>query len=722
MMLADERTLEVLEFAVVRDRIVGATQTERGRAYGAALLPTADFEDVRREQARVAAARARVESADLHVLAAVETEPLTAAAAQGRVLAARELRLLGEAVAAAAAASRAVREDETLRGATQGYEPVDDVRRAISDAIDDRDAIRDRASAALGRIRKHLRQAENESRDRVAAILRSPKYANIIQDAVVTIRDGRFVVPIKAEFAGEFAGIVHDTSTSGRTLFVEPLAALEANNRVRTLYIEEQREIERILAELSRLVGTRAASIERNVEILAVLDLLVAKARVAQAMDAVAPLLDDSPVLEIENGRHPLLGERAVAQSLSIGEDTRLLVISGPNMGGKTVTLKMVGLFVAMTYAGMQVPAREGSRIGRFERLFADIGDDQSIAANTSTFSAHLDRLREMLALAGERTLFLVDEIGAGTEPSAGAALARAILERLLAVRARGIVTTHATELKLFAHAADGAQNASVRFDTQTFVPAYQLDVGIPGQSLSLPLARSRGIESDVITRAEELLEEREREYEQALEQLATRSAQLQAQLEAAERERGVGEEERAVLRREHGALEAERTRFAQHAEARLQQALRDFLRELESRSQEQRSKRARVTPAQNAALTRTLEEMRRELGLAPEEPRQARSVKLDLLLSGTQLQPRSARVELDVRGKRYTEAEPIVDRWIDDALLAGHSPLRLIHGKGTGMLGRGLQAFLRDHPAVASIRYGTEEEGSNGVTIIELR
>ncbi len=722
MGFADERTLEVLEFPAVRDRVVAATATERGRAYATALLPTPDFARVRREQSRTAAARSLLESADLYILPAIETEPLTTAAAQGRVLSAHELRQLGDAVGAAAAAHRAVREDDILRELTHGYEPLDALRRGISDAIDERDAIRDRASAALARIRKSRRQAEEESRERVASILRAPKYANVIQDAVVTIRDGRFVIPIKAEFAGEFAGIVHDTSASGRTLFVEPLAAIEANNRVRTLHIEELREIERILTELSRSAGDRAPAIEGNVEILALLDVLIAKARVARAMEAVPPELDEAAMLEIEDGRHPLLGDRAVAQSLAIGEDPRLLVISGPNMGGKTVSLKTVGLFVAMAYAGMQIPARHGSRIGRFECLFADIGDEQSIAANASSFSGHLDRLREMLALAGERTLFLVDEIGAGTEPSAGAALARAMLERLLAARARGVVTTHSTELKLFAHGAEGARNASVRFDPQTFEPTYHLDLGTPGQSLSLSLARSRGIDAEVVSRAEQLLEEGEREYEEALEQLAARSAQLQAQLEEAERERRAGQEERAALLRERGALDAERARFVQRAEERMQQALRDFARELESRSREPRQKGPRVTPAQSAALTRTLEEMRRELGLAAEEQQQKRTVKLDLPLSGVHVQPRSPSVELDVRGKRYVEAEPIVDRWIDDALLAGHSPLRLIHGKGSGMLGRGLQAFLRDHPAVASIRYGTEEEGSSGVTIIELR
>lgn len=733
MPFADERTLEALEFAAVRDRVVAQTTTERGRAYAAALQPEPDFARVALAQARTAAARELVASADLHAPAAVETEPLTVAAAQGRTLAARDLRLVGEAIAAAATAARAVREDPVLRAVTAPYTPIDEVRRAIGDAIDERDAVLDRASPALGRIRRSLRQAEAESRERVTALLRAPKYAKAIQDAVVTIREGRFVVPIKAEFAGEFPGIVHDTSASGQTLFVEPLATLEANNRVRTLRIEAEREVDRILAALSRLVGERASAIDANVEVLAQIDVLVAKARVAEAMRAVAPALDDAASLAIERGRHPLLGERAVAQTLELDDDARLIVVSGPNMGGKTVSLKMAGLFVAMAYAGLQLPAAQGTRVGRFETLVADIGDEQSIAENASTFSAHLDRMQGILAAAGPRTLYLVDEIGAGTEPSAGAALARAMLEALLAARSRGIVTTHATELKLFAHETPGAVNASVRFDPQTFSPTYELDVGSPGQSFSFALARARGIDDAIIARAESLLASEERAYERALEDLAARSAALHAERDALERERRESDAARAHFDERARALEAEHERFAAQAEQRLQRALREFIAELERRSPSESGRRARLTPGQSAILARTLDAIHRDLGLSQRDEVAPRSVKLDLPLTGMTPQRAGARGahlaaatsasgELDVRGKRYAEAEPLVDRWLDDALLAGHSPLRLIHGKGTGMLGRGLQSFLREHPAVASVRYGNEEEGSHGVTIIELK
>lgn len=734
MPFADERTLQAIEFSHIRDRVIAQTRTERGRERARSLLPCTDFEQIRREQARTAATRGLVNGSDFHVAQAVETEALTVAAAQGRVLAPRELRLVGEAVAASASAARAVRDDPVLRDVVAGYTVLDDLRRALADAIDERDMVLDRASPALARIRKQVRQAQDESRERVSSLLRSPKYAAAIQDTVVTVREGRYVVPIKAEFSGEFPGIVHDTSASGQTFFVEPLAALEANNCLRRLRIEEGREIERVLRELSARIGERAAAIEGNVEILALLDVLAAKARLADTMDAVAPDIDEDAVLEVRSGRHPLLLSQAIPQSLRLDDEVRLIVISGPNMGGKTVTLKMVGLFLAMTYAGLQIPAAQGSRVGRFSQLIADIGDEQSIAANASTFSAHLDRMREIFQRSDARALVLVDEIGSGTEPSAGAALAIAMLERLLRTRARCIVTTHATELKLFAHKEQGAVNASVRFDAQSFAPTYHLDIGSPGQSFSFALARARRVDEATVARAESLLASEEREYERALEELAARTSELQVQRDALERERAFEVSERAALERKETELRTEQDRFVQRAEERLQRTLREFLAELQRTSPEQR-RAARLTPSQNATLARTLEAMHRELGL-PERERSGearRSVKLDLPLTGMQQRRGSGpsvhfeaaaatRVELDVRGKRYAEAEPMVDRWLDEALLGGSRELRLIHGKGTGMLGRGLQAHLREHSAIAHVRYGSEEEGSHGVTIIELK
>ncbi|MEO6913090.1 MAG: endonuclease MutS2, partial [Candidatus Baltobacteraceae bacterium] len=706
-----------------------------------------------------------------------DTREATGAAARGTRLSGQELREVAQAISAAAAVFNKLRESssEILSSIVAHYRPLRELQSAIVDAIDERGVVLDRASPALNRIRRNVAQANADARDRVAAMLRSPKYAKAIQDSVVTIREGRFVVPIKAEFSGEFPGIVHDTSSSGQTLFVEPLAALESNNRLRTLRIEEEHEVARVLDALSRAVGAQSEQIEINVDMLAIVDVLVAKAAVAQAMNAIAPELLETPELAMHGGRHPLLADRAIPQSLTLDTDRRLVVISGPNMGGKTVALKMVGLFVAMTYCGMQIPTEPGTQIGRFDRIFTDIGDEQSIAENASTFSAHLKRMREIIADADERTLVLVDEIGGGTEPNSGAALAIAMLERLLAVRACGIVTTHSTELKLFAHAAPGVTNASVRFDPKTFAPTYQLDVGTPGQSLAFPLARALGIPNALLVRAEELLESRERDYEQALAELSNLNATLEHQRDQLDKERTHLIALQDNLRKRTDALESERRVFSADADARLRRALGEFTAELGRRAEANATK-PRVTSAQSALLSRVIDEMHRDLGVKPprgNETADARfsagdrvrvlsfnqegsvladngqsvlvaigsmktsvqksdlhriggapkRIRGDAKLGEAKMAAASAAmVELDVRGKRFIEAEPLVDRWIDEATLVGTSPLRLIHGKGTGMLGSGLQQYLKEHPSVKNVRYGDENEGGGGVTVFELR
>ncbi len=774
-MLADERTLEALDFAGVLARVVGATHTERGRTFAEALAPLSDFEAIRREQAATAEVRELIAGSDFHVGRAIDTAAHTEAAALGRILGATELRAVAEAMSAAAAAYKGTRArpSETIGAITAPYLPLNEIVRNVTDAIDERGTITDRASSALGRIRRNLANAQNDARDRVGSIAKSGNRA--IQDNVVTLRDGRYVVPIKAEFSGEFAGIVHDTSSSGQTLFVEPLAALDSNNRVRTLRLEEGREISRILEALSRVIGGQAEQIERNVEMLARLDVLAAKAALARSMDARPAELLDAPNVAIFDGRHPLLGDRAVPQSLALDDETRLLVISGPNMGGKTVALKMLGLFVAMTYTGLQIPAAHGTRIGRFERVVADIGDEQSIVENASTFSAHLRRMREILTEANARTLVLVDEIGGGTEPTAGAALAVAFLERLLAARACAIVTTHATELKLFAHGSPGVANASVRFDPQTFAPSYHLDIGAPGQSLAFPLARAMGIEPAILVRAETLLESRDRDYESALAELGQRNAELQAEREAAAAQRMAAERRESEARSTKEALDRERSSLAEKAQEQMSKALRDFVAELQRRATENAG-RPKVTSSQSALMDRSIEAMRRELGIVPapasapstntfsvgdrvhvasfdregvfaEDYGDSALIALGALktvvpkgelkrLGGPRVEKARSRgegntarleastrtmAELDVRGQRFVDAQPVVERWLDGAMLGGSGSLRLIHGKGTGMLGRGLQEFLRDYPGVKSIRYGNADEGDGGVTIIEL-
>lgn len=805
-MLIDERGLEVLDFARIRERYAGQTHAPRSAARAGACEPSDDFALVRRLVGETTEMRALVDDDGFAMERIEDVDDAVATAARGVPLPPRELRSIAEALSASAATVRAVRETERdvplLRERAAPFRALPQIAGRITDAIDERGAVLDRASPALGRIRRQIHQAQDDARDRAAAITRSSRYARAVQDAIVTVRNGRFVVPVKAEFAGEIQGIVHDTSSTGQTLFVEPLESLEANNRVRALRVQEEVEVARVLGELSSLVGAEAAQIAVDVGVYVELDLAAARAAVAHRMQAVPPELRDEAVLEIVDGRHPLLDDRAVPQSVRLDDETRILVVSGPNMGGKTVALKLVGLAVAMTGCGLHVPAAAAT-VGRFARVCTDIGDEQSIAQNASTFSAHLRRLAEIVETADDRTLILIDEIGSGTEPNAGAALAVAVLERFLERGARVVATTHATELKLFGADHLHVANASVRFDPDTYEPTYQLDVGSPGQSLAFALARRMRLDSDVVGRAEALLSTQERDYERALAEVAEERIRATREREQLERERQHLRSLEDNARRRAESLERERREFAKRGDAQLAETLRAFSAELERRAAESGDRAARaprVTSGQADLLARTLDAMHRELGLEArpqrarddETPREVASGDrvfvtsweqdgtvleilgddvlvqigaLRLTVPKTDVRVRAgsvtlrqaqgparsgssakggrtlrqaqgdtegaaaafeaattARTEIDVRGKRFVDAEPVVERWIDEAVMLGHSPLRLIHGKGTGLLGRGLQEYLRAHPLVKNVRYGNADEGGGGVTIFELR
>jgi DNA mismatch repair protein MutS2 len=817
--LADDRSLEVLDFDAIRLMVAKATSTEGAAERARTMVPHTDLARVRLEQGATVEMRRIANDGAFDLPRTYDVSDALARAERGGTLGPEELRDVGFALAAADAAVRRVRASATpiLQARCAAATPLPEVAAAIDRAIGERGEVLDRASTLLARIRRNAAHAQEEARERLQSVLRSPRYAKAIQDPLVTMREGRFVVPVKAEFANALPGVVHDTSSTGHTLFVEPLDALEANNRLRTLRFDEEHEIGRILAELSSLVGSRAQRAVANLEALADIDFVLARVRVAQAMDAVAPVMLDRPYVEIRRGRHPLISGRVVPQSLALDENTRMIVISGPNMGGKTVALKLVGLFVSMAYCGMQLPADEGTAIGTFDFLGCDIGDEQSIAGNASTFSAHLRRLRTLVESAGPHALILIDEIASGTEPGASAALATAVVEYLLERGTRGIVTTHSTELKLFAHNTSQVVNGSVRFDPETYAPTYELDLGSPGQSLAFPLARTMGLPGEIVARAEALLSTSERDYDRALEELSVVRSQAAAERDALVRERAAIAGVEAAARERADALERERRTLARTADERLSRALRDFTAELQRRNADRiGGGRGKVTSGQASLLGRAIENVQREIGFEQQsQPAPAartapgsgpiavgdrvhvpslgsegevaedygrtilvaigsmktvvakKDVRIVRRARGPQPsvsqrpRPRAsersddgdrdasasfehggatgerngsgdggqaqleaatvARTEIDVRGKRFTEAEPIVDKWIDESALAGMSPLRLIHGKGTGLLGRGLQEWLKGRPGIRDVRYGNANEGGSGVTIFEL-
>ena len=780
-MLADDKTLATLDFFPLLERLERACASERGKKLAHELRPTAELALARVMQAQTGQMRDLIAGHSFSERSAIDTAQITGRAGRGSSLTGEDLRYVYAAQRNSNATVKLIRESggEALREICMGHSTQSDLLTAIDKAIGEHGEMLDRASPALGRVRRALTQAQSDARERCQSIVRSSKFARMIGEPIVTVREGRYVIPIKVEFAGEFPGIVHDTSSSGQTVFIEPLSTLDSNNKLRGLRIEERYEIERILAELARMVGERTEAIERNVDILAQIDLVHAKATLAEGMNASPPEIVAEARIVIRSGRHPLLTGKAVPQSIELSPQQRIIIISGPNMGGKTVALKMVGLFVSLAYCGMHIPGAPPTIIGAIDRIFADVGDQQSIVENISTFAAHLRAMGEILDASNERALVLVDEIGGGTEPSAGAALATAMIERLLERRALVIVTTHATELKLFAHSAEGVINASVRFDPKTHAPTYELELGAPGQSLAFDLARAEHIDAPIVERAEALLSSGAQEYERALADLG------QAREEAAAARRDLGQEAaRARAAQEEAraaaiALETQRERFEASSGQRLDAALRQFRTELERRAA-QSGARARPTAAQSELLSSVLDQLHRDLGITAPSPIHASAPKPGVASAGVELGkrvyvpalgvdadiiedlgdnvlvaaglmktlvpkkalgpargperprvrasdpdrsvPTGGRPSLDVRGKRFVEAEPLVESWIDEATLHGPSVLRLVHGKGTGVLGRSLQEALRAHPSVRSLRFGNADEGGSGVTILELR
>jgi DNA mismatch repair protein MutS2 len=659
----------------------------------------------------------------------------------------------------------------------------------IGRCINDRGEVVDSASPALSRIRRELSVAHDRLFERLNKLLASSSNARYLQDALVTQRGGRYVIPLKAEFKGRIPGIVHDQSASGATLFIEPLAVVDLGNQWRQLQLDEQREIERILNALSVAVGEQAAEIEATVEALAELDLALAKGEYAYNLRAVQPELlapvgatpDDSAqapfpeYVHLLHARHPLLpAEGVVPIDVRLGGEYAIVVVTGPNTGGKTVALKTVGLLAAMAQCGLQIPAAEGSKLRVFSGLYADIGDEQSIEQSLSTFSSHMTNIIAILGEAGEGSLVLLDELGAGTDPTEGSALGRAILTQLLESRIPAMVTTHYTELKLFAQATAGVENAAVEFDVRTLSPTFRLTIGSPGQSNAFAIARRLGLPEEIISRAEGLISAEDKEADRILDRIrnsrkeigrATHAAQTtlasarEREKEARRLLREVERQRREMLteaRQQLEALREEQRRWRESVErqAVTRQWLDEAAKRLERVEQAQQAVEAETPPppaAEPAMLPETLQvgdavwvESLKQAGqlLALDEDEaevqvgafRARVPIIDLERRPTpsqaapqdrvtvDLSPRPLpTVELNLRGQRVEEALAELDKYLDDAYLAALPYARVVHGKGTGALRDAVREALADHPLVASFRPGELNEGGEGVTVVTL-
>ncbi len=651
----------------------------------------------------------------------------------------------------------------------------------INTCIIGEEELSDNASPTLYDIRRKIRVAQSKAREVLDKIVHSSTYQKYLQDAIITQRDGRYVVPVKAECRGNVAGLVHDTSASGSTVFIEPMGVVQANNDIRVLESKEQAEIERILYELSASCGTHADEIIESYNFTVELNIIFAKAHLAYKMKATMPKMNDKGEIDLKQARHPLIPEKSVVPTdITLGKTFDTLVITGPNTGGKTVSLKTIGLLTLMAMCGLMVPCGENSELSTFRRVLVDIGDEQSIEQSLSTFSAHMTNIIGILKLANRSTLALIDELGAGTDPVEGAALAVSILEKLRSRGAKIASTTHYAELKEYALKTEKVENGCCEFDVKTLRPTYKLLIGVPGKSNAFAISKRLGMEDDVVDRARELVSAESRQFEDVVETLEERRQSLD-ELLAKTRE----ELNKARLDRENAQKELER-------------AKRDAQREIE-KSKHEASLILSKTKAQAYALIDDLEKAQKAKALSADDraklkknmrnledtadpikdaekssyklPRdlkigdkvlifdidkkaevlelpekgqvlvQAGIIKTRVPLSNLRLlndekvtvpkRPERkvtksvsarAETEIDLRGQTAIEAIIAVDQAIDTAILTNTHNLTVIHGKGTGVLRAEIHRHLKTHKAVKKFRLGTFGEGESGVTIVELK
>ena len=642
--------------------------------------------------------------------------------------------------------------------------------------------VADAASPALAAIRRKIRAASVRAREQLDKLIRSTSHQKHLQEAIVTQRGGRYVVPVKAEYRGEIPGLVHDTSASGATVFIEPMSVVEANNEIRVLQSDEQDEIARILLELSGEAGEFADSIIDSYQYAVQLNLIFAKAQVAYRMKAVVPVIDESRRTVLHAARHPLIDkDQVVPTDISLGESFDALIITGPNTGGKTVSLKTIGLLTLMAMCGLMIPAGEGSRVAVYRHILADIGDEQSIEQSLSTFSAHMTNIIRILRVADSQSLVLLDELGAGTDPVEGAALATALIEELRRKGARLACTTHYAELKAYALETDGVENACCEFDVATLRPTYRLLIGVPGKSNAFAITWRLGLDGRIVDRAGELVSRENTAFEQVVGRLEESRRALEDQLEQAreearkaresakQSEEKLEEAERQAQKemdraRQEAALIVQKTR--QQADALLNELdelrrqknkalsaeqkarLRAGMRDLEKASDpvRRRSNDGYVLPRElkvgDPVLIFDIDKEATVLE-APKDGQvlvQAGVIKTRVALSNLRLLTKTqqkkqlgrtvtrsvstqeASTSLDLRGQNVEEGLMEVDAFLDRASRMHLPQVTIIHGKGTGVLRAGVQKHLRKCPQVKSFRLGTYGEGESGVTIVELK
>ncbi|MFJ7934949.1 endonuclease MutS2 [Sporosarcina sp. NPDC096371] len=783
----ENRVLKTLEFDKIRDIVATHCTSYAGRSYMEKLVPVSDFNEVVRlleemdEGLSILRVRGNVPMGGIS-----DIRPHAKRAQMGGMLSAHELMEIANTIRA----SRVLRQfieaivaDEDIEiphfVAKKELIPIlTGLEHEINACIDDNGHVVDSASGSLRSIRQGLRLQEGRVREKLESFTRGRNAAKMLSDSIVTIRNDRFVIPVKSEYRSHYGGVIHDMSSSGQTLFIEPDAVVQANNEIRRLKMQEQEEIEKILLELSAKVQEIAHDLFTLVAVLAEIDIILAKAKFGMAHKCTKPEVNNDGYIRLAKARHPLLPiETAVANTIEFGKDITTIVITGPNTGGKTVTLKTVGLCTLMAQAGLPIPALDGSEIAVFDSVYADIGDEQSIEQSLSTFSSHMVNIVDIIKKYDDRSLIIFDELGSGTDPQEGAALAISILDEVHGHGARVMATTHYPELKAYGYNRPGVANASVEFDIETLSPTYRLLIGVPGRSNAFEISKRLGLQERIIERAKTFTGTDRGEVDSMIVSLET--SRVQSEKDAEQTHEVLLETERLKLELEErlADFDSMKERLETKAKEKAKKIVEDAKRESEAVISDLRAMRLNV--GANVKEHELIEARKRLEGAAPVEakkvikakaaPRplqvgdevkvlsygqkgtliekvsgqewvvQIGILKMKLDQSGleyvkpekekptvvsTSVRGRDSyvKLELDLRGERYEDAIFRTEKYLDDALLSNYHQVSIIHGKGTGALRQGIQKFLKNHSRVKSFRFGEAGEGGYGVTVVELK
>lgn len=680
--------------------------------------------------------------------------------------------------------------EDSLEDMFQALRPLTGVSAEIRRCIASEDELNDDASPALFKLRRSMRQINDKVHAQLQTMVNGSA-RTYLQDAVVTMRNGRYCIPVKAEYRGQVPGMIHDQSSTGSTLFVEPMAVIKLNNDLRELELKEEKEIEVILANLSAMCGEETDALKEDLQLLTKLDFIFAKALLSRSMNGTEPVFNQEGRILIKKGRHPLLDRKKVVPiDIQLGKDFELLIITGPNTGGKTVSLKTVGLFTLMGQAGLHIPAFDHSQLSVFENVFADIGDEQSIEQSLSTFSAHMTNTVSILKEADNRSLVLFDELGAGTDPTEGAALAIAILSNLHRRGSRVMATTHYSELKVFALSTPGVENGCCEFDVETLRPTYRLLIGVPGKSNAFAISQKLGLSSDIIDEAKTHLTEQDENFEDLLTDLEHKRVTIEQERDEINRYKEEIRQLKQRLESKQEKLDANREKLLrdanEQARAILQDAkdyaditIRNFqkygkdagvsAREME---QERGKLREKMSKVEKNLTLKNKQDKKTRKALTPKDLHIGDGVKVlslnlkgtvstmpdakgnlfvqmgilrsqvnikdlekldDTVITGAGLgktgsgkikmsKSASVSTEINLLGKTVDEAISELDKYLDDAYIAHLPSVRIVHGKGTGALRKGVHNYLRRQKHIKSYRLGEFGEGDAGVTIVEFK